>query len=145
MNNKNIKHISLLKKMIPFACSVLSFLIGWLWYSPFLFGKFWQAIKAHKEVSTKSMLISMGIHFVILNMVAYGIYILVHRLKLPKTLKAGAYFGLTAGLLFVATSLATVYAYSGNIAFLTLWAIDSGYQTIALTITGAILNRFSRV
>lgn len=37
--------------------SVLSFLIGWLWYSPVMFGKVWQA---HYKLSDEDMKAGMG-------------------------------------------------------------------------------------
>ena len=145
MKSKNIKadkKATAMKKFTPLATAILSFLIGWAWYSPFLFGSLWKKGAGQGEASSEGMLVPMIIHFVLLNIMAYGMRMLLHRVKVANTPGAGAYYGLKLALLFVATSLGTVYVYSGNPAFLTLWAIDAGYQAVALTVMGAILAVF---
>lgn len=133
--------VTALRKVTPFACAVLSFFIGWAWYSPFLFGRFWQEATIEKPASSDNMLVPMAVHFVLLNIIAYGMRMLFNKVKTINSLKTGAYFGLKLALCFVVTSLGTVYVYSGNPAFLTLWAIDAGYQTLIITVMGAILSK----
>ncbi|MEM7361533.1 MAG: DUF1761 domain-containing protein [Bacteroidota bacterium] len=145
MKDKKIKaelNTTTLRKFIPAGTAVLSFLIGWLWYSPLLFGKLWQKGAGKEGASSEGMLLPMIIHFMLLNVMAYGMRLLLYRVKVVNTLGAGAYCGLKLAVLFVATSLGTVYVYSGKPAFLTLWAIDAGYQVVILTVMGAILAVF---
>lgn len=120
-----------------FTSSLLTFLIGGLWYSPLLFGKLWQRENklSDQELRKGSPApIFIGSFFLAL----------VAALNLALFLgpKSDWSFGLTAGLLtglgWVATAFGTTYLFERK--SFKLFAVNAGYHSICLALMGLILG-----
>lgn len=126
-----------IKKITPLFTAVLAFALGALWYSPYLFASFWQKATGIQP-GNENMMTSMIVGFLLMTIMAYGIRYMMDYLKVPSTYIGGLIFGLMISL-FVCSSLGIVYVYSGKAAWITMWAIDAGYQTVFLTMMGTVL------
>src|SRR4051812_36766437 len=111
-------HINFLA--IPVA-AIASFVIGGLWYSPMLFAKPWKRLLGvppeQKANPTKPMIISVIMDLLI----ALGLTVAITRVDGPDVLD-GLMVGIGVWFVFVATILASNYAFNGKP--FTLWLID---------------------
>jgi Protein of unknown function (DUF1761) len=120
-----------------FAASLVSFVIGGLWYSPILFAKAWMAASGVSEAQAKSanMARIFGLAFVANLVMAFN---LSAFLGAKATLQFGLFAGFATGLGWVAMSLGVIYLFEQR--SLKLWLINSGYQIVAYTAMGGILG-----
>ena len=125
---------------IPLSAT-LSFFLGWLWYSPFLFGKFWQ--ESYKgNINESNMLIPTIVGFVLMNVMAFGMWWLVRKTKLAVSYVAGLKLGLHIALLFVLASMGIGYVYQGY--SLMMFLVDAGYQLGMLAVMGTLTGGWKR-
>ena len=114
-----------------------AFAIGSLWYSPLLFGKFWQKeIKlSDEDIKDANMPLIFGSSFV-LNVIAA----LVLDMFIGKEATAGfgAIAGFLVGIAWVATSLGINYLFARKT--LKLYFIDAGYFVVFFPVMGLILG-----
>ena len=119
------------------ATTLLSFILGSLWYSPILFGKLWQkeAGISDNKLKTGNMGIIFGGAFIL-------IFISMFNLAMFLGPKADLSFGMMAGFLtgfgWVATSIGVLYLFERR--SLKLFFINAGYHIICFTASGAILG-----
>lgn len=119
------------------ASTLLSFIVGSLWYSPILFGKLWQkeAGISDNKLKTGNMGIIFGGAFIL-------IFISMFNLAMFLGPKADLSFGMMAGFLtgfgWVATSIGVLYLFERR--SLKLFFINAGYHIICFTASGAILG-----
>jgi len=119
------------------ASTLLSFILGSLWYSPILFGKLWQkeAGISDNKLKTGNMGIIFGGAFIL-------IFISMFNLAMFLGPKADLSFGMMAGFLtgfgWVATSIGVLYLFERR--SLKLFFINAGYHIICFTASGAILG-----
>lgn len=117
--------------------SIVAFLLGWLWYSPVLFGKTWMKENNFSEDKPKesNMALLMGTAFVLQ-------FIAVLFLDLFIKKEGNVYFGILKGLLvgaaWVVTSLGINYLFT--MKSVKLFLIDAFYYIVTFTISGAILG-----
>ncbi len=104
--------------------SVASFLLGSLWYSPYLFGSMWRkefglSVEEFKSKGTAPFIISF--FYTIVSAIGFA-YLYENISSLTDLVKAA----LVIGLLFVAPSIGINYQFSGR--SMTSFLIDAGYH-----------------
>ena len=124
-----------MKKTLPFLTAVLSFVLGYFWYSPYFLGDIWLSYRDIKPTDNDMLIAS----FILMNIMAYAMQWLIHKAKVKKSYFAGFQFGLMIAVCFVCTCLGIIYVYSGHPNFINMWAIDAGYQTTFITLMGTII------
>ncbi len=138
-----------LNYLVVFVAGLVIFLLGGLWYSPFLFSKKWVALQGRTEEQIRAdtakanMPVMYLIAFICAVIIAWGIAILANHFPPAAPVSAtqwalrGAKLGFFCWFAFAApTSFA-------NSIFSTkpkqLWIIDSGYNLVSFVLAGAIL------
>jgi hypothetical protein len=119
------------------AATVSAFLLGGLWYAPFLFGKAWQRANGFGEIPPATNMGKVfGISFILTLVMAIN---LAMFLNAPATTTAGgAAAGFAAGFGWVAMGIGIVSLFERRPWSYVL--INGGYLTVALTLMGAILG-----
>lgn len=118
--------------------AVVSFVLGGLWYAPFIFGKVWQRLDGRTPEQFKAArpARAMMISFLTDLLTAY---VMVHFLVYAgaSNWQAGLTGAFWLWLGFVAAIYAANYAYGGK--SVKLYAIDVGYRLVSLAAMGGIL------
>ncbi len=119
------------------TATLISFVIGGLWYSPILFAKAWMQASGVTEAQARSANLAriFGLALLANLVIAFN---LSAFLGAKATLQFGFFAGLATGLGWVAMSLAVIYLFEQR--SLKLWLINSGYQVVAYTVMGGILG-----
>ncbi len=138
MNNfSNINFLSVL------VATIASFMFGWLWYSPVLFGKPWMKILGFTEEQLKNaggMGKLMAMAFVVNFIMATAIAYLVVFFPVPQT---ALVLGLFIGLLLHGTATGTSYLFERKP--FKLWAINVTHDTITYIIMGLLAAYWNNV
>jgi len=128
-------------RIFPVLVSAIAvFVLGALWYSPFLFGRAW--VKAHgfTEETITRMRASAGrayaVSFVCYLIMALAMSILIGRMDV-RMLVGGVKLGAVLGIGFAAPLALTASMFSEK--RLSAWLIDAGYQITYLILMGVIL------
>lgn len=140
-----------LNYLIILGVTVAGFVLGWLWYSPFLFGKPWMKAMGLTMEDCKKMPKSegfkkMGATFVltIVSTAALAVLLTEHQLLVPDHpalgFVGGAKVGLFVGLGLVATRQAVNHLFSMKSC--TVFFITAGYDVALCTLQGALLGQF---
>jgi len=124
--------------------SAIHFVIGGLWYAPFLFGRKWMALNRISEADRAANLkanggigIFLGISFAGGVISIYALACLLSAARVTAVVDASL-TGLLAGIAFVLVPTTVSNLFSMRSFKLTL--IDAGYVVFALTVSGAILG-----
>lgn len=119
-----------------FAAAVSSFVLGGVWYSA-LFAKQWQTAAGLSDAAIKNgnMALIFGGSFV-LALIASASFAVFLGSEVDAM--AGALYGLTAGLCWVAASFGINYLFERK--SLALFLINGGYHTLQFTLIGLILG-----
>jgi hypothetical protein len=120
------------------ASAVSTFVIGGLWYSPFLFGRAWMRVNNfdEAELAKSNMAKIFGLSFFFAVIMAAN---LAAFLAEPKTTAAwGATAGFLAGFGWVTLAIATIALFERRSWKYTL--INGGYMTVSFVIMGLILG-----
>ena len=129
----DISHINYLAVIVS---TILTFVIGFLWYGPF-FGKAWMKEIGHTEENAKKA--NMGKVFVTAFILTFIMSWNLAAFIGPKSdFIFGLFAGLAAGIGWVAASIGVVYLFSQK--SLRLFIIDAGYQVIIYAMMGGILG-----
>ena len=118
------------------VCIISSWILGGLWYSKTLFGRFYcdNADKsAPKKMEHPGMV--FGAAFALWTISAFGFAFLVGA---DPAFAYAVYMGLVVGFCFVSTSLGVNYAFANR--GIKFYLIDSGYHIFQFMIYGAILG-----
>lgn len=119
-------------------CTIFSMVLGFLWYTPILFGKAWMRLVGLKEEdiqakdSMKGYLISLIGSFI--GVVALAVIVKWRGYGLFEGILAGAFFSFA----FIVTSYFSGDAFERRPVSLTL--INSGYRFVYFVVCGAILG-----
>ena len=126
------------------VASAVYFLIGGIWYAPFLLGKKWMSLNRISEADRTTNLkanggmgIFLGVSFAGGVITIYTLACLLSAAKITMVLNASL-TGFLLGIAFVLVPTAVSNLFSMRSFWLTL--IDAGYVVLALTISGAILG-----
>ena len=131
--------IGMINMVAVLVCTIISLILGILWYSPVLFGKSWMkavrlrqddikpkdAIKGYLTSLVTALIQSLVIAIIILN-------------TGTRSLIQGLYIGTAVGAGIVATTIFTNDAYEDRPLILSL--INAGYRLVYFIIIGAILG-----
>ena len=134
-----VEYISIL------VAGVASFLGGWFWYSPFLFGKQWMKLmnispkdvqKAKKKGSqeNKNMMMSMAAGFIATLITAY---VLSMFIGLSTDMMDGLSLGFYAWLGFIAPVMLGMVLWERKP--FALYAINVGWQLVSVLLMSAII------
>lgn len=116
------------------VAAVSSFLLGGLWYSPVLFGRFWNAENGSvKQSGHPAKVFGVAFLFSLVAAVCFAAW-LGSAPPLEVALKAGA----LAGVGFVAASFGINYQFAQR--SFKLWLIDGGYHAAQFILFGLILG-----
>jgi hypothetical protein len=120
--------------------TVLTFVLGGLWYSPLLFARPWMAGHGYTEESMKAMQSGMARTYAI-SFVCWFVMTTVLALIAPHFGEGvGSYFhiGILVWLGFSATTGLTNNLFSDKP--LAVWLIDAGYQIASIAIMSVVLG-----
>src|SRR3989344_7048970 len=125
--------------------AVASFILGYLWYSPLLFGKPWMKMMGfphqHMEEAKKKGMVKLYLGNFIATLIM--VYILSHFVDYAqaKTITDGLQLGLWVWLGFIATLLFGSILWEGKP--FKLFLINSGYRLVELLIVASILSAWA--
>ena len=123
------------------VAAIAAFVVGFLWYSPFLFGNLWTQAHGYTTEDLAAMQQTLGatygVLFVTLIVMGFVLSTLIRRTG-ARGAAAGAALGFLCWLGFVATTGLTTILFSK--APLLQFEIDAGYQAVYLMVMGAILG-----
>lgn len=117
------------------VATIASFMLGGIWYGP-LFGKPWMASVGKAEDELSGPAVPMTLSFFTALITCIALAILVRELALSGVAD-GIVVGLFVGVGFIATSMASDYAFCGW--SLRLFWIQAGYRVVYSVIMGLIL------
>jgi hypothetical protein len=120
------------------AAGASTFVIGGLWYAPFLFGRAWMRVNNldETELAKSNMAKIFGLSFFFALIMAAN---LAAFLAEPKTTASwGATAGFLAGFGWVTLSIATIALFERRSWKYTL--INGGYMTVSFVVMGLILG-----
>ncbi|MHC4377695.1 MAG: DUF1761 domain-containing protein [Planctomycetota bacterium] len=123
------------------VATIVSFVLGGLWYGP-LFGQAWMAAvgKTEEQIRAEGTAgRAMGISF-LTQVVASTMLAIVFQLIGLEGWDDGAVLGALIGVGFIATSMASDYAFCNWGS--RLWLIQSGYRIVYTALSGAILGQW---
>jgi hypothetical protein len=119
------------------GAAAAAFLLGGLWYAPFLFGEAWQraAHLSDEQIKSGNPAMIFGVSFLLLLLAAFVFALFLGPAPaLPFALGAG----LSAGLCWVAASLGVNYLFERKT--LALFLVNGGYHTAQFTLYGLVLG-----
>lgn len=123
------------------VATIAAFMVGFLWYSPALFGGLWMQAHGytpeHMEAAKSTLGRTYGISFVCQLVMAVVLSELLYRTSTVGA-AGGAGLGFLAWLGFAATIGLTANLFAE--APLVLYGIDTGYQLVYLVVMSAILG-----
>jgi hypothetical protein len=123
------------------VAAIVAFLIGGLWYSPFLFAKQWMAAHAHTPEDVAKMKAdaprAYAISFVAFLVMGAILQLLLNHLGV-QTWQGGVLWAAHIWLGVAATIGLMANVYSGK--KFSIFVIDTGYQLVYLVAMGAILG-----
>ncbi|HLC90318.1 MAG TPA: DUF1761 domain-containing protein [Candidatus Nanoarchaeia archaeon] len=120
------------------VAAVVSFLVGWVWFSKPVFGKVWMSLMGlKKEPKHEGMAKNLVIGFLGTLVTAYVLAYFVDMLGYMTAL-SGMMVGFWAWLGFVATT--TVGGVLWENKPWSLWLLNNGHNLVTLLITGAIVG-----
>lgn len=117
------------------VATIASFMLGGIWYGP-IFGKAWMAHLGKTQDDLGGTAVPMGLSFFTALVTSIALAILVRELGLSGAAD-GIVVGLFVGVGFIATSMASDYAFCGW--SLGLFWIQAGYRVVYSVLMGLIL------
>lgn len=131
-------HVNFLAVLVA---ALVTFALGALWYSPFLFARQWMKahgltqakLKAMRKDAAKAYGVSLGCYLVM----AFALAVLLNITHIT-AFAAGIKLGILCWVGFAATVGLTGHMFSGKP--IAAWLIDTGYQLIYLALMAGILT-----
>ena len=119
------------------VAALSTFVIGFLWYSPAVFGNSWMKENGFTEESMKNanMMKIFGLAFVLCLVASIN---LAMFLGPTPDAAMGAFYGFLAGFGWVATFVGTHYLFERK--SFKLFLINAGYSVVSLTVMGLIIG-----
>ena len=127
-----------------FVLAVLSFILGWFWYSPVLFGNAWMKLmkiskkqmeKGQKDMMKKMWKVMLGGFFVTLVLV-FMLDLFLNFLNVV-TFSQGMLLGLLLWAGFLATTMFNTVLYEGRP--FKMYLINAGHYLVVLVLAGGLL------
>ena len=119
------------------VAAVSSFVIGGLWYAPFLFGNAWQkaAGLTDEELKNANMAKTFGLSFVLSVMISYGMAMFFAS---EVDFQMGIMYGSMTALFFVIPSMGINSLFEHH--SLKLFLINAGYNLVIYVVIGGIIG-----
>lgn len=119
------------------TATVSTFIVGFFWYSPMLFGNIWMKEMGlePEKMEKRNMPLIFGTAFVLSFILALT---LAYFLQGPADLSAGLKLGAIAGIGFSATITGIHYLYERKT--IKLYLINVGYNLVMFLLMGAIIG-----
>jgi hypothetical protein len=119
------------------VAALSGFVIGFLWYSPFLFGNIWmkEAGLTEEKLKQTNLAKTFGLSFLLSLIVSFN---LAAFLGTESDLTWGLIAGGLAGIGWVAASLGILYLFERR--SLALFLINAGYQAVTYIVAGGIIG-----
>lgn len=120
------------------GATVSTFVLGFLWYSPFMFHKAWcreNGIPEDYQAGHPAKVFGISFLFAAIAAGAYA-----HLIGFSDDIGASALHGAAVGFAFAATSFGINYQFAGRT--FKLFLIDGGYHTVQFALYGAIFAAF---
>jgi len=119
------------------VAALSGFIIGYLWYSPLMFGNTWmkEAGLTDEDLKQASMIKIFGISFLLTLIICFN---LAAFLGPESNLIWGLTAGGLAGIGWVAASIGILYLFEHR--SLKLFLINAGYQAVTYIIAGGIIG-----
>ena len=119
------------------VAAVSSFVVGALWYAPFITGKAWQreAGLSDEDLKNANMARTFGLAFILSVIISFGMAMFFGG---QADLQDGTMWGMMTALFFVIPSFGINDLFEHRP--LKLFLINAGYNLIIYTIIGAILG-----
>ncbi len=128
--------ISQLNYLAILVAAISTFVLGGVWYAPFLFGNAWMKENNFTQDDLKDGSARIfGGAFILALLMAFNLAAFIGT---ESDVTFGVFAGLAAGLGWVAFAMGITYLFERK--SFRLWAINAGYHVIAFTIMGAILG-----
>ena len=120
------------------VAAVSCFAVGGLWYAPAVFGKAWMRENKFTEADIQggNMAKIFGLAFLCGLIAAVNLAFFMNDPSIG--MQEGAMYGFLTGFGWVGTFVGMHYLYEHK--SFTLWLINAGYSTVALTLMGVILG-----
>jgi hypothetical protein len=120
------------------AATLSAFIIGWIWYSPLLFGKAWMRVSGMTEEKARSAQIAkvFGTSFIFIFIAAINLAFFLADPSVQAW--NGALYGFLTGFgwIFMGIGATAVFEQRGWTYIL----INGGYWVVSMTIMGSILG-----
>ena len=119
------------------VAALATFVLGGLWYSPFMLGKPWMVENGFNEdtMGEANMPMVFATAFALFLLAAIS---LAMFLGPDANLAMGVGIGLIVGITYVATATGVTYLFERK--SLKLYCINAGYQVLAFTLMGAVIG-----
>lgn len=118
------------------AAGLAAFVVGPAWFSPFLFGRQWEASVEASGLKKGSPPLAMGFALAASVVSAFALAILFHIGHID-TIAMGALAGLLVGLGVVAVSSLSDALFIGQARL--WWLVQAGYRVVGFVIMGAVV------
>lgn len=115
--------------------TVAAFILGFIWYSPPVFGRIWKRHVRFDADQDTNMFAIFGPAFILTFVI--GLVMAAFRPAEIAGVQEGALMGLVLGFGLVATSLGVNYLFARR--SMTLYLIDAIYLVLTLTVFGALI------
>lgn len=123
------------------VASLSTFLVGFLWYGNFLFGKSWQKLAglSDEDIAKGNMALIYGLAFVLNFVSAFFISFFTEiAMMLGSSALLAGLFAVVLCIGFVATSFGVNFLFSRKP--LKLYLIDVGYMVVSFFVMGVIIG-----
>lgn len=119
------------------VAAISSFVIGGLWYAPFLFGNAWQKATGltDEELKNASMARTFGLSFVMSVLISYGMAMFFVS---EVDFQMGLVYGAMTALFFVIPSMGINSLFEHH--SLKLFLINAGYNLVTYVVIGGIIG-----
>lgn len=125
---------------------IVSMVLGFLWYSKYLFGKQWMALVGMPQEMTPEMKKNMGSIYMRMTLSsfvqAYALAFFIKNMFISNVIWA-VVIGFIAWLGFIATTSASEYLFNAKQKPWALYRINVSYQLVYMLIASVILFHFT--
>lgn len=120
-----------------FVSAIAAFILGWVWYSPKLFGHFCQLNNSLVKEQVGHGAPTYIVAFILQFIAALGFAVFINISGSTDVISA-VRLGFSVSVIFIATSFAVNYMFSGR--SIKVLAVDVGYYIVQFVLFGVILG-----
>ena len=117
------------------AATVVSFVLGAIWFMPPVFGKFWMRANGFPDDDPGAPPIAFAAAFILMLIASYVLSLVIGEDASPLE---GLRAGLAVGAAFVATGIGVLYLFERR--SVTHFLVNGGYMIVAFSVMGTIVG-----